>query len=90
MEQRAAVETRLEVVPSQSLEERVRDLIERIRPYVQSHGGDVSVAGLEKGVLTLKVEGTCTHCPLVNLTYNKVVKTLIGKDVPEITKVVLT
>jgi Fe-S cluster biogenesis protein NfuA len=68
----------------------VRAILERVRPYIQSHGGDVAVASFEGKVLTLRVEGTCAQCPLVNLTYNKMVKTLVGKEVPEITTVVLT
>ncbi|OGZ11918.1 MAG: hypothetical protein A2942_01835 [Candidatus Lloydbacteria bacterium RIFCSPLOWO2_01_FULL_50_20] len=77
-------------MPHLSPEERVHVVIERVRPYIQSHGGDVRVAGIENGVVTLKIEGTCAHCPLANLTYNKVVRTLLGEEVPEITKIVLT
>jgi len=75
--------------PSATLE-RVRVIMEQVRPYLQSHGGDVTVVGLDADVLTLKVEGTCAHCTLVNLTYNKIVKTLLNKEVPEIQRVVLT
>ena len=70
--------------------ERVRGVMEQVRPYLQSHGGDVEVVELQDNVLTLKVKGTCAHCTLVNLTYNKIVKTLLAEEVPEIQRVVLT
>jgi len=73
-----------------SLEDRVRAVIARVRPYIQSHGGDVQVSGIEDGVVTLKIAGTCAHCPLANLMYNKVARTLLGEEVPEITKIILT
>ena len=78
------------VAPTGTTIDRVRTLMERVRPYLQSHGGDVEVAGLDENVLTLKVQGTCAHCPLVNLTYNKMVKTLLAEEIPEIQRVVLT
>ena len=78
------------VARSGSTIDRVHALMERVRPYLQSHGGDVEVAGLDENVLTLKVQGTCAHCPLVNLTYNKMVKTLLAEEIPEIQRVVLT
>ena len=73
-----------------SLEEHVHAIIARVRPYIQSHGGDIEVSDIEGGVVTLKVKGTCAHCPLANLTYNRVVKTLLGEEVLEITKIILT
>ncbi|HEY9585119.1 MAG TPA: NifU family protein [Candidatus Paceibacterota bacterium] len=92
MEQGTAVlETKAPVsTPPRSPEERVHAVIARVRPYIQSHGGDVWVTGIESGVVTLKIEGTCAHCPLANLTYNTMVKTLIGEEAPEITRIVLT
>lgn len=73
-----------------SPEVRVRAVLEKVRPYIQSHGGDVWLSGIENGIVTLKIEGTCTHCPLAELTYNKIIKTLVGEEVPEIRSVVLT
>jgi Fe-S cluster biogenesis protein NfuA len=70
--------------------DRVSAIIERVRPYLQSHGGDVEVVGIHEDVLTLKVIGSCAQCALVNLTYNKIVKTLLAEEVPEIQRVVLT
>ncbi|MDO8520886.1 MAG: NifU family protein [bacterium] len=89
MEQGAIIAAGPEIVTPHSPEERVCAVIARIRPYIQSHGGDVRVVGIEHGTVTLKIEGTCTHCPLANQTYNKMVKTLLGEEVPEIKNVVL-
>jgi len=73
-----------------SLEERVHAVIARVRPYIQSHGGDVWVSGIVGEILTLRIEGSCAQCPLASLTYNKVVKTLLNEEVPEIREIVLT
>lgn len=70
-------------------QERAMAVILRVRPYLQSHGGDVSVTELTDSSMVLKVEGACAQCSLRNLTYNKVIKTLLAEEVPEITQVVL-
>jgi Fe-S cluster biogenesis protein NfuA len=73
-----------------SPEERVHAIIARVRPYIQSHGGDVTVSSIADGAVTLKIAGSCAHCPLATLTYNKVVKTLLEEEVPEIARIILT
>ena len=71
-------------------EERVRAVLEKVRPYVQSHGGDVWLVSIENSSVTLKIEGSCVGCQLANFTYNRVVKTLLTEEAPEITDVILT
>src|SRR6478752_7040808 len=36
------------------LEERVAQALERVRPYMESHGGDVELLGIEDGVAKLR------------------------------------
>lgn len=74
----------------ETMETRVNAVISKVRPYIQSHGGDVWVSKIENNVLTLRIEGSCAQCPLASLTYNKVVKTLLNEEIPEITEIVLT
>lgn len=70
-------------------EQKIITILEKVRPYIQTHGGDVRLTKVEGAVATLTIDGACTHCPLAELTYNKVIRTLILEDVPEITTVVL-
>ena len=45
------------------MEEKVKALIEEIRPYIQSHGGDVEFMSLEGNIVKLKLLGACHSCP---------------------------
>jgi len=38
-------------------------LDERVRPYLQSDGGDLYVVGLEDNVLSVHYQGACGSCP---------------------------
>jgi Fe-S cluster biogenesis protein NfuA len=69
---------------------KINTVLAKVRPYIQSHGGDVRLVAVDGTSATLLVEGTCVGCPLANLTYNKVIKTMLGDEVPEITNFILT
>lgn len=45
------------------MEEKIKAYIEEIRPYIQSHGGDVEFVALEGHIVKLKLLGACRGCP---------------------------
>src|SRR6476469_7977553 len=51
-----------------TLEDRVGDALESVRPYMESHGGDVELLGIEDGVARLRLEGSCRGCPASSAT----------------------
>ncbi|HEX4189133.1 MAG TPA: NifU family protein [Solirubrobacteraceae bacterium] len=69
------------------LEERVRGALEEVRPYLESHGGDVELLGLEGGVARLSLEGSCSGCPSSTMTLKLAIENAIGKAAPEIEEV---
>ena len=50
------------------MEEQIRSYIEEIRPYIQSHGGDVEYVSLEGHVVKLRLQGSCQSCPHALIT----------------------
>src|SRR5438093_2000183 len=51
------------------LDTRIREAIEKVRPYLKSHGGGVEVLGIDdEGVLMLRLQGSCDGCPSSTLT----------------------
>ena len=44
------------------LKERVLEALEEVRPYLQSHEGDVELLALEEGVARLRLKGSCNGC----------------------------
>src|SRR5436305_12214934 len=45
------------------LETRVLGALDDVRPYLESHGGNVDLPGVEDGVARLKLQGSCSGCP---------------------------
>ena len=40
----------------------MREALDSVRPYMESHGGDVELLGLEDGVARLRLKGSCNGC----------------------------
>jgi len=52
--------------PAEQLElnvDNVEMVLEAVRPYLIADGGNISVKGLEGGVLSVELEGACGTCP---------------------------
>jgi Fe-S cluster biogenesis protein NfuA/nitrite reductase/ring-hydroxylating ferredoxin subunit len=44
------------------LEQRVVQALDSVRPYMESHGGDVELVGVEDGIAHLRLSGHCKGC----------------------------
>ena len=42
---------------------RVERALEKVRPYLFSHGGSVELVGIEEGRVRLRLQGSCDGCP---------------------------
>jgi Fe-S cluster biogenesis protein NfuA/nitrite reductase/ring-hydroxylating ferredoxin subunit len=66
------------------LETRVRGALEEVRPYLESHGGNVELVGIEAGIVRLKMEGSCDGCPSSAATLELAIEDAIRKAAPEV------
>ena len=44
------------------LEERVQAALDSVRPYMESHGGNVELLSLSDGVARIHLQGSCSDC----------------------------
>lgn len=66
------------------LEERVRGALDEVRPYLESHGGDVELLAVEDGVVRLRMEGSCSGCPSSTVTLKLAIEDAIRKAAPDV------
>jgi Fe-S cluster biogenesis protein NfuA len=66
------------------LEQRVREALDSVRPYMESHGGDVELLGLEDGVARLRLVGHCKGCPASAATLELAIKDAIDQAAPDL------
>lgn len=63
---------------------RVCDALERVRPYLGSHGGDVDLIGVDGDTVRLAFTGSCKSCPSSAVTLELAVEDAIRAAAPEV------
>jgi Fe-S cluster biogenesis protein NfuA/nitrite reductase/ring-hydroxylating ferredoxin subunit len=66
------------------LETRVREALDTVRPYMESHGGNVELLGLADGVVRLRLEGSCDGCPASSSTLELAIKQALEEAAPDL------
>ncbi len=70
------------------VEGRVRRALEEVRPYLESHGGNVELLAVEEGAVRLALQGSCSGCPSSAMTLKLAIEDAIRKAAPEIEEVI--
>jgi Fe-S cluster biogenesis protein NfuA len=68
-------------------ETRIGQALDKVRPYLQSHGGNVELLGIEEeGVVRLKLAGSCHGCPSSALTLKNAIEEAIFEFAPDVSE----
>ncbi len=70
------------------LEARVRGALDEVRPYLETHGGNVALLGVDEGVVRLQLQGSCSGCPSSAVTLKLAVEESIHKAAPDVVEIV--
>lgn len=70
-----------------TLEERVARALEKVRPYLDSHGGNVELLGVDEGVVRLRLQGSCKSCPSSSLTLKLAIEEAIYEAAPDVSAI---
>lgn len=71
-----------------AVEDRVVDALDSVRPYLESHGGNVELLSIEGTSVHLRMQGSCSGCPSSAMTLKLAIENAIHKVAPEIETVV--
>jgi Fe-S cluster biogenesis protein NfuA len=66
------------------LEERVGGALDRVRPYLASHGGGVELVSLDAGVVRLRLQGSCNGCSASASTLELAIERALEEDAPDL------
>jgi len=66
-------------------ETRVGRALERVRPYLQSHGGTVELLAVAEGAVRLRMGGSCKSCPSSAQTIKQTIEEAIYAAAPDVT-----
>ncbi len=70
--------------------ERVEKVLDKIRPYIQSDGGNIALVAVDEtsGIVKVTFSGACGSCPSSTATLKGGVERMIRAEIPEIKEVV--
>ncbi len=72
-----------------NMEEKVRMLLNDVRPSLQADGGDVELVEVtDDGTVKVRLKGACGSCPMAQMTLKMGIEKYIKEKIPEIVKVV--
>lgn len=72
----------------EDLKTQVNEALQKIRPYLQSDGGDVQLVQVtEDGIVEVKLLGACKSCPMSQMTLRAGIERALIRNIPEIRRI---
>ncbi|AIS52769.1 nitrogen-fixing NifU domain-containing protein [Thermoanaerobacter kivui] len=71
------------------MRERVEEVLELLRPSLQSDGGDVELIDVtDDGIVKVRLTGACGGCPFATLTLKEGIERALKEEIPEVKEVI--
>jgi len=72
-----------------TFEEKVKDVIESVRPALQAHGGDIELVGTDDDKnIKVRLQGACQGCPGAQMTMKAGIERILKEKIPETKEVI--
>ena len=73
----------------QTFEEKVKDVIESVRPALQAHGGDIELVATDDDKnIKVRLQGACQGCPGAQMTMRMGIERILKEKIPETKEVI--
>lgn len=69
-------------------ENKIKELIDQIRPFLMADGGNVEFIKYENNIVYLKMQGACADCHMLDLTLKNGIEAMLIEEIPEIKEVI--
>ncbi len=69
-------------------EEKIIEIIDKLRPFLVSDGGNIEFVKYEDNIVYIKMLGACAGCELIDITLKDGVENAIKEEVPTVKEVV--
>jgi Fe-S cluster biogenesis protein NfuA len=67
------------------MQEKVQQVLDKIRPSLQADGGDVELVEItEDNIVKVRLQGACQGCPMSQMTLKNGIEKLLLKEIPEL------
>lgn len=66
------------------MQDKVKAVLDKIRPSLQADGGDVELVAVEDGIVKVRLKGACAGCPMSQMTLKNGIEKLLKREIPEV------
>ena len=70
-----------------TMQEQVKEVLDKIRPSLQADGGDVELVDIVDGVVKVRLKGACAGCPMSQMTLKNGIEKLLKREIPAVVAV---
>ncbi len=71
-----------------TVEERIIDVINTLRPFLINDGGNIEFVKYENQIVYIRMMGACSDCEMIDLTLKDGIEMAIKEEVSEVKEVV--
>jgi len=72
----------------EKIETKIKEVLNKIRPYLENDGGSVKFNRYENGIVYVTLIGACSNCPMAASTLEDGIETALVNEIPEVIKVI--
>lgn len=65
----------------------IKRILDKIRPYLNSEGGDIEFVSFIDGIVNVRLLGACVGCGAMDYTLKDGIEALLIENVPEVIEV---
>lgn len=69
-------------------ENKIKEIIDNLRPYLVSDGGNVEFVKYENNVVYIRLQGACANCDMLDITLKDGIESVIKDEIPEVIDVI--
>ena len=69
------------------MKDKVKQVLDKIRPSLQADGGDVELVDVVDGVVKVRLKGACAGCPMSQMTLKNGIEKYLKREIPEVVAV---
>lgn len=69
---------------NEKIENQIKEIIEKIRPFLNNDGGDIEFVKFEDGIAYIKMLGNCSDCIYAGMDIDDTISTILTSEIPEV------
>ncbi|MBR6137937.1 MAG: NifU family protein [Bacilli bacterium] len=72
----------------ENTEKKIKELIEKMRPFLINDGGDIEFVEYKDNIVYIRLTGACQNCEYIDFTLKDGIEEMLTTEIPEVKGVI--